>query len=152
MAKILTTNQQLITGVISPVSAYSRVVSVCAQLLVPAASKVAVTEALGGGFWLLDVRVWLIWLEYTDVPLVFFDVIAGTSSNFKPADISGWESVLPLRYVDQLKPWVGTPEARSFEWSIRRRFVNEGVRLGISTLLLGAGKVYCYASFEISEG
>lgn len=152
MAELVNTAQRIATGVTYPKPAYSRVVSVCAQLLVPAASKVAVTEVIGGGFWLLSVRVWLTWLEYTELPLVFFDVICGTSGGFAPVDISGWQNILPSRRIDQIAPWCGTPEARSFVWSLCRRFPGENIRLGLSALLVGAGKVYCYASFEVSEG
>ena len=154
MAKLLTTDQNIGTGVKYPISVYSRVVGALAVVKAPAVRAFGYTMPLGNRIWLKKVRVWCVpvWTGGGDWVDLWIRYGQGKPATF--AALGNWEDILPIHWLGAGP--LGYREFRTdrvFEWTMNRLFVAEGIRFGIQ--LETAGLITyeeMYATFEIAEG
>ena len=154
MAKIVTRDQRIVTGVMYPRGVYSRIVGALAVVKQPAVRAYGYTAGLGNRLWLLKVRVWFLPVFTGDGDWVDFWVRFGVGKPKSYVEMSNWEDVLPINWLGAGP--LGYREygtGRVFEWTMNRLFAAEAIRFGIQ--LTTAGLITyeeMYATFEISEG
>ncbi len=153
MAKLVTKDQRIETGVKYPMSGYSRVVTCLAAPQGLADIDHGYTIAVGQNVRLLSVRLFF----YPTVPditkQVGFFVLTGTTVPPTPAAIRNWENVLPINWngpvVDR---WYRYHGLDKYEWTMNHLYKGEGRRFGIWAQCNWDGAEEVHASFEIMEG
>lgn len=154
MAKVVNRSQQVVTAGIRPRAAYSRVVSMVAIAKFQGNPAIAVSEAIGNSFVVLDVWVRVLWSLVDEPPELYFRLTTGVGKAPDIATVSDWEPVIPLVWEGQQSPWVANETLFEFHWSLDKRYAAEGRRLALWTNMFagGVGIASVFASYRISEG
>lgn len=152
MAKLVSTNQRIVTGVTSPESVYSRVVSCSHYDPAPPGQDFAYTEGLSSRLWLLGVDVWLDTNIHFATHVFTFSVWRLLKEPAVILDLYNADNVLPLRSTTGWWYWHKYGPEGHFHWDMQRLYEGAGQRFGV--VLTGAGAVIAQiqASFRISEG
>ena len=152
MAKILSTNQQVTTGVQFPRGVYSRIVS-CADtdIGVPGEGW-AYTDPLADSTWLLAVDVWVMSQPPTTNHLFTFGVHWMYHVPKSMLEMQQQENLLPIRSRRGTFLWDAQGPDKHFRWEMNRLFSGQGLRFGVVLTGAGAPIARIQASFEVSEG
>jgi len=153
MVRIANRSQQVYTGGIYPISAYSRIVSLDIEVSEGGGTGYAYTNMLGNNLWLLEVKCWVREkpaniAQWTEVFLV--------TGQIKPqtlADIQTWENLLPKYQAETPEtPWCFY-DGNSFKnWEMSKRFMGQSRRFGIYAERSGIPEDVVNVSFRIAEG
>lgn len=153
MAKIITGQLRTVPGVYYTVAQKSRVVSAVISHKASPDIQFAVSEAIANPFRVLRVKVWLLWLSYTDPPSHDFRVTTGVGKDVDQAVVHDWEDIVPLRWENVRAHFRTTPQYYEFDWTMRREFAGQGRRLGFwSSANNNIALLEVYFSVEIEEG
>lgn len=154
MPIIVNRAQQVYTGGVYPISAYSRVVSV--GLSLDAIGTVAwnYTGRVGNKVWLTHVKIKCEPKPANQAQATAVTLYAGQGVPNSQADLDSWERILPFfNDLRQPIPWVFTDGIDKMEWDLsilykgkNRRFAVEGFRAG------GFRSDSLMVSFTIAEG
>ena len=154
MAKIVSTDQRIVTGVTNPISVYSRVISIVGSVAAGVGAERAVaTPPVAQSVWLRNVQLWLWHSDAETLTGGFFWVLCGSGKVPAGAGILDWENVLPIYSPAALTKWYWVGASKYFSWDMQRLFTGGAKRFGI--FLQNADAISgwnCQASFEISEG
>lgn len=153
MAKIINKSQQLRTGAVYPISAYTRVIGF--NIILPADANwyYATTPVLGQRIWLLRVKVRHCPRVANTANYSNFEILTGKMRAHTLADIGNWEYVIPnaadghanitFRIGDGCDEWKET---------MSKLYVGEARRFGILAQRIGAGADQLQTTILIAEG
>lgn len=154
MAKIVSKNQSIVTGVTVPRSAYSRVVGVWCQVKGVATIGWGYTPSLGQNLRLLGVKIYFSPEQDQAGQQINYGVFVGHSKPSNAADILGWDPVIPIYMPDgRATIFTQTQESETMTFEMNQLFKGEEIRFG--TWINGSGVVaICemYTFFHIMEG
>lgn len=153
MARLVTTNRRIATGVVNPVSTYSRVVSCVVALKEAATEAYAVTPVVGQRVWLLKVTCFFTPMVANPTKQHFFRLYTGTTKISAAAEMHDQENVLPLvspGFTDE--PWTYSDGVMEMSWDMRRLYTGAGRWFGILAEVGPWPPREICVSFEISEG
>lgn len=154
MAKIVSKDQRIVTGVTNPGSVYSRVVGFAFPLAAPGPNdSFRVTTILAQTLWLLRVQLWF--TSETPGTSILFNwrvVTCTTVPTVAEAVAVDLEPVIPFECAG--KPfgfWYG--DAVHFDFSMKRLYTGAGRRFAVWAQNNDAAEnLWVQAAFEISEG
>lgn len=153
MAKLVSTDQRIVTGVTYPKSVYSRVTGFWTGAL-PVLNDEGQesTYPLGQHIWLLSVHL-SFWADVIGTQCsAFWFLSTGTKKPDDAAEVLGvWEPIIPCS--SGVKPyfrWDG--DAMDFSWTMSRYYEGPGRRFGLWFQNITAQRWWVQATFEISEG
>jgi len=154
VAKLVSTNQRIATGVMNPTSVYSRVVSCAAYIKAPSTQGYGFTASVGNVVWLHSIRVWMNPYEWAATDWCQFKILQGSSKPGSYAEILNWENILPILYQgNQWGWWVRYKTFALYEWTMQQLFTGKEIKFGVAVEVSPAVNVmWLLVSFEISEG
>lgn len=153
MATVVNQNQQVYTAGLTPVAAYSRIVSI--ELLVYHTWDwvYVVTPVIGNNVWLLGVDVVSELKAIDGGQFSNFDIYAGGGKDVALDDIRQWEKVLPLHvYSNVPTSWRILDGSPGFKWVFKKYYAGNGRRFAMVARRWGEDMAMLFASFHISEG
>lgn len=152
--KVVNKSQQVVTSGLSPISAYSRVISAGLEVPADGAWHFAATPKLGQRFWLLAVQVWCFPRPYGPPQATEFEVRTGQETPPPAGDIENWENILPLHFPDgTMSSWSLDTGRDYISWGMKKLYKTVPRRLGIRARRAdGFDDDGLWVSFEISEG
>lgn len=152
MAKLVTTTQDIETGVTSPKSIYSRNISCMVESVQPNWTDFSFTTGMGEKTWLLAVRLWGFFeIGVTDAAnrimlYEFFGEVASCE------ELLEHNELLPIRSKNYASTWQLQAQSFALQWEMNRLFVGAGRRFGMYVWNRGDKELTVMASFQISEG
>ncbi len=153
MAKLVSTDQRIVTGVTYPKSVYSRVL--CVHCIVPAGmgeSVVDVTPVVGNNVYLLGVDLWAYRRAVADWVGGFIWVRSGSEANPSVSEVvSQWQQIIDMSAVGkQAIYWNGEDQHWGFRFC---RLYGEAERRFAVAVQNGYAVAWdLFAAFTISEG
>lgn len=154
MAKLVSKNQRLVTGVMNPGSSYSRTVT-CIAYIKGTPDARGFTPPLGQVVRLLGVDIWTT-PDYSAVAGAAFSfrILYGTGEPPTAAAILEWENIIPVYWPDGTpREWHQHQMNEHMHWSMDRLFKGQGQRFGVWLEVSGVIPILeFFASFQISEG
>lgn len=153
MAKLVSSNQRIVTGVMNPVSVYSRVTGLFTGVLpVLPDEGWEVTAVVGERVWLLEAQLRFWSHDINTQCRGNWLLLTGTTLPQSVGELFGsWERIIPCNST--IKPyfqWDGT--SVQFTWSMHRLYVGAGRRFALWIQNLAATRWWAQATFTISEG
>lgn len=153
MAFTINQSQQIRSGAVYPISAYSRVVSVELAVADPWGWTYVVTPVVGDRVWLLGVKVWMQRVAVDLTQLTSFSIYAGGGRNSSLQDVITWENVLPkINNAGQMISWHQYDGSTGFEWDLSKKYEGDSRRFALVGTRTGLGGRLIQASFLIAEG
>lgn len=154
MARLVSVNQRIVTGVMYPRGVYSRQVGI--EIKVPAGvgeDGFNFTPVLGQQLWLLGIDFWAFGVELGVTLGGFISIAAGTtkpSSGFQIA--AEWEKCMQYSGIKPMMYW-WSQDTGHFHWSMNRYYSGGGRRFACGIQNFSADKDWwAWVFFEISEG
>lgn len=152
MAKLVNTNQGIITGVTHPAAGYSRLLACLARPLMVDTTFYAFTGPSGDCKWLRNIWVHVdaaagAFVADVDVSLRF-----GTAKPTSYADMQSWEELMPIYRTGRLASLRTHHESKVWSFSLLRLFEDPAIRFGFSGGSVITKPLEVMAVFEISEG
>lgn len=154
MAFFLTKSQQLRVGAVTPIPAYSRVVSLHQVLPADDVWYVAVSPTIGNRVWLLGIDIWATPIIPNDNNYSAFTFRIGTGISWTIAEVNQWEEILPITTgaVTRFR-WQIYDGCDHHHWNISKIYTGQSRRLAVTSMrAAGMGVAELDVSFEISEG
>jgi len=153
MPIIVNRNQQVRTGAVYPVSAYSRVVGFSLHIPADGNWHHATTPVVGQRVWLLRVTIRHCPRGPNVANYTLFETMTGRTRALTLADIGAWERVIPniaeggpslsMRFGDG---------CTQYQEDMSKLYTGEARRFGVLAKRVGAGADNFEVSFLIAEG
>ncbi|MBA7474430.1 hypothetical protein ES707_09782 [subsurface metagenome] len=152
MAKIITSNQQLVTGVTHPKSVYSRRVSCWATCPGGGAGNYSFTPAVGQDCWLLGVDLWgqIVLPTLTPNWLVALRTSTTLPQSIDTARVADFIGALNIWGSGGY--WTSRCSDYHFHWDMCVAYTGGTRRFGFDVINASADIGDFMASFQISEG
>lgn len=153
MPQIANRAQQVYTGGVYPISAYSRVVSLQLSVEFGAGAIYSYTPSLGNKLWLLEIQ-----LSVREKPVnkdlwTSVYVSGGIGTPTGPADIVAWDNVLPnYDETRRITNWVFYDGQSYMSWRLSKLYEGKQLRFAMIASRDIWGKDVVRASFRIAEG
>ena len=155
MPKAVTGFRRAADGIVLPRSYESRVLSLWATAKFANGTGYAISQAFGNPFWVLSVKVRVLWCPFVADSDVGFRMTVGVGKDVNAVIVRDWERVIPLVSEGHERPWYTDDKILTWEWTLMKRYSGQGRRLGFWIWLpnyCGTSIVKGYCSYEISEG
>lgn len=153
MPYIVNRNQQVRTGAVYPISAYSRVIGFFLSVPADAAWHFATTPVLGQRLWLLRVTIRHVPRAVNPAKYTAFEIMTGRMRALTLADIGAWEHVIPniaeggpsivMRICDG---------CNIYEETMSKLYTGDARRFGILARRTGAETDQMWVTWQIAEG
>jgi len=153
MAEIINRSQQVRTGAVYPISAYSRVISCSITDDAVVGDDYAVTEVVGQRLWLLNVKVFWNALGTVINQITDFRIMTGKTDVTHVSHILGWENILKNYRPIQIEvPWQLYDGEGCLSWDMSILYTGTTRRFGIWANRRQDPGLRLTAAFQISEG
>jgi len=154
MPTIANRAQQVYTGGMYPVSAYSRIMGLGVTVLEDGVFKWNITPPVGNKVWLLNVTVRCNPKPANLSQGTLITLYAGEGLVTQEADFEYWDKILPILNQDNtILPVLMTDGVNEMSWSMSKLYKGDHRRFGIGANRLGGFMTDAiYAEFTIAEG
>lgn len=153
MPKLINRDRRIITGVRSPASIYSRVVSCRTKVVGAGVPSFGYTMPVGQQVRLLNVQLFIEPIDYAAGVYMLVRVLTGTNQPSDTAAILNWENVLPVLEEPDIDSDILVHFARQhMSWDMNILYKGVGRRFGVWTEGMTGMTAPLLASFEVSEG
>ncbi|MBA7626701.1 hypothetical protein ES703_34156 [subsurface metagenome] len=152
MAKLITRDFGIVTGVKHPKADYSRVVSCSSALPAGGGTFYTWTESVGQNLWLYGVDVWITLDPGGAITTVTFDTFTGFNVPTSEPDIRQWRKLVPLSSGGLPAAWLSRAENNHFHWDMCLLLTGIGRRFGMGIVCDNTNPGIIAASFQIAEG
>jgi hypothetical protein len=154
MPKIANRNQQVYTGGVYPISAYSRVIGLTALIPPNGDFGFNVTPQVGNKVWLTHIKIQVLPKPANHSQGTSVIVYAGQGGEPTQNDLLSWEVVIPMRDpAGGSTLWTMTDGISVVEWDFSKLYKGKNRRFAVGGRRYGGfGADGIWASLTIAEG
>jgi len=153
MPTIANRAQQVYTGGMYPVSAYSRIVSLQCLASQLFGEQFAYSPMLGKNFWVLEIQCWVLAKPANHSQATTVMIGCGEVEPHSAEEIRGWENILKKYPMGPGVPrWFFHDGVEYKQWNLSKLFKGGLRRLGITAMRVGWQSDIVQVSFRIAEG
>lgn len=151
MAKIVSQGVRLVPGNGDILPYASRVLGCGSNFLLYPALDFCCTLPVGERVWLLGVSVWVTYHDVVGNYDTRFAIKTDTGVWNNPAQVLGFEDIVPMPSIDSAERWRTFARNVSFHFGMKRLYVGAGRRFGLWVWADSPAVGMIRASFEVAE-